>query len=297
MMSMDQKGFMSRVDTALTNLIWGGLENDSAASKMVSTQEQISFSSPKAANTRGNRKLSIFLYSITPEAVAANTKGSFALHYLVTPFTGNDKNDHALLEKIIQMLLAKPLIDSPDLESNVELAVKIDSLSLDELSRLWTALGVPFRLSVSLTVSSAEPPHGSQTQITSVVTASETPLFDTKHVTELYQAVLKTFTAQSNGWMNRNMVIKQWVLQDFKKNSGMTVDETQNMLSSLGDKLEHGESTAQFIKPLNQLAGYYQYQLDELKGMQKVTRKQTENIETITMWIKDVNALVEMLTR
>ena len=77
------------------------------------------------------------------------------LHYLVTPFTGNEKEDHILLEKIIQMFLAKPIIDIADAENNVGVAVKIDSLSLDELSRLWIALDAPLRLSVSLTVSSA----------------------------------------------------------------------------------------------------------------------------------------------
>ena len=33
------------------------------------------------------------------------------------------------------------------------------------------------------------------------------------------------------------MVVKQWVFQDFQKNTGMTVEEMQSMLNSLGDKL------------------------------------------------------------
>ena len=222
----------------------------------------------------------------------------FALHYVVTPFTGNEKDDHLLLEKIIQMLLSKPLNGVADNENNIELAVKIDSFSLDELSRLWIALDAPLRLSVSLTVSSSESLYNPKTQMTDAAAAPQTPALETiQMITQLYLAVLKTFTEQSTGWRNRNMVVRQWVLQDFQKNSGMTVEEMHSVLNSLGDKLEHGESTVQSIKQLNQLAGYYQHQLDELKGLQKVTHKQAENIETITLWIRDVKALVEALSK
>ena len=100
------------------------------------------------------------------------------------------------------------------------------------------------------------------------------------HNTQLYKAVLRAFTEQISGWRNRNMFIKQWTLQDFQKTTSMTVEETQSILNRLGDKLDHRESTTEFIKPLNQLTAYYQHQLDELKGLHKLTHKQTENIET-----------------
>jgi hypothetical protein len=303
---MGQKGFISYADEALANIILNSLQNVSAAEKIISSQEQISFSSPKNASTRGNRKLSIFLYNITEETVLKNvpppgdgssklvSRMPFVLHYLVTPFTGNEKDDHALLEKIIQMFLAKPLIGVADAENKIELVVEIESLFLDELSRLWMALDAPLKLSLSLIVSSAESLHP-QTQTIDAAASPQTAELDKNRVTQLYQAVLKTFTVQSTGWRNRNMVVRQWVLQGFQKNTGMTVEEMQSMLISLGDKLGNGEPAPQFIKQLNQLAGYYKHQLDELKGMQKVTHKQTENIETITIWIKDVKALVDAL--
>jgi hypothetical protein len=173
--------------------------------------------------------------------------------------------------------------------------VHIDSLSLDELSKLWIALGTPFRLSVSVTVSSAELGRDTQSQVTVTAVAPQTATLDTKNVVQLYQTVLKTFTEQSNGWRNRNMVVKQWVLQDFEKNTNMTVEEMIIMLNDLGNKMEQHVSKAQFIKPLNLLAGYYKHQLDQLKGLQKVSHRQTENIETISAWIKDVEALVQAL--
>ena len=91
------------------------------------------------------------------------------------------------------------------------------------------------------------------------------------------------------------MVVKQWLLQDFKKNTDMTMEEMQITLNNLGSRLEQHGSTAQFIKPLNLLAGYYKHQFDQLKGMQKLAHKQRANLETVNTWIKDVKALVEAL--
>jgi len=302
---MSKKALISCADTALANIIWNGIKNESAAKNL--SKEQILFCSPKASDTNGNRKLSIFLYNITEEKAARNmpptvdysgkgtTHTTFALHYLVTPSTGNDKEDHALLEKIIHLLLTSPPIVSSDEENNAPLTVKIDSLSLDELNKLWTALDAPLRLSVSLTVSSSEPKYNSQLQETSATVAPQTAALDTKHVIQLYQAVLKTFTEQSSDWKNRNMLVKLWVFQNFEKNSGMTVEEMLTTLNNLGHKLEQHGSTTQFVNPLNQLLGYYEHQLGQLKGMHKVSHNQIENLETINTWIKDVKNLVEAL--
>ena len=122
---MGQKTFISDADMALASLIWNGIKNGSAAKNIVSSQEQISFSSPKSTSTNGNRKLSIFLYNITEETAKRNMSStidysnkepteSFALRYIITPLTGNDKDDHALLEEIIHLFLATQLLVSSD---------------------------------------------------------------------------------------------------------------------------------------------------------------------------------------
>ncbi len=301
---MVQKDFITVADRALANLIWNKIKTESTTKNIILSQDQISFSSPK--DNQETRKVSIFLYKIAEETAVRNispsvsgpekstNQPSFVLSYLVTPFTGNDKDDHSLIEKIICSVLATPRIDSADKVSNLEFRVKIDSLSLDELTKLWIALGVPLRLSLSLTISTFEPLYDSMGHGINVNLAPQT--IETKNVTQFFQVVLKTFTEQSTGWMNRNMLIKQWVLQEFKKNTGMTVEEMLSNLNHLGDKLAQHQPTIQFKKSLNLLAGYYQHQLDELNGMPKLSQKQTKNIETVTTWINDVNALAEALT-
>jgi hypothetical protein len=306
-MTMDQRGFISLVDTALEDVIFRCIKDDFAATAMVSSQELITFSSPKTVSTQENKKLSIFLYNITKRTTERNIPPSedgsgkitgnlsSDLHYLIIPLSGSEKDHHMVLEKIIQMFLTKPLIEIAYAEKKIEVVVKVDSHSLDELSRLWMALDAPLRLSLSLTICASELLYTLEKKITDATPVPQTPFIDSNHGIKLCQAVRKTFVEQSAGWKKRNMVVKQWMLQDFQKNSSMTVEEMQNMLSSLGEKLERGESATQFIKPLNQLAGFYQHQLDELKGLLKISHKQIENIETITTWINDVKALVETI--
>jgi len=304
---MDQAAFILNADVALANFISHGIEKEFAGKNIVTSMQQISFSSPKTIDTIGTRKLSIFLYDVTEETTARTisapedgpkiraTQRPLVLRYLVTPSTGNDKDDHALIEKIIRVLEASPFIVSSNDENNVRLSVKIDSLSLDELSKLWIALGTPLRLSLSLTVSSVDPWHDPQTLATDTTVTPPTQGLDTKHVSQLYQAVLKTFTEQSTGWRDRNILFKQFVLRDFKKNTTMTAEEMLISLNNLGDKLEQQGPTAQFVTSLNLLAGYYEHQFDQLKGLRRVSRKQRENLETINTWIKDIKTLVEAL--
>ena len=114
---------------------------------------------------------------------------SFVLHYLITPFTGNDTNDHALLEKIICTALATPLISITNNTSNIELKLKVDSLSLNEQIKLWIALGASLKLSISLTVSSSKPSHDSQMEEIRAIPTPQIPATDPKHVIQLYNAV------------------------------------------------------------------------------------------------------------
>jgi len=50
---------------------------------------------------------------------------------------------------------------------------------------------------------------------------------ETRSTPELYQAILKTYIEQSEGWKKRNLFERQWVSRDFKKTTGMSIDEMQ----------------------------------------------------------------------
>ena len=118
---------------------------------------------------------------------------------------------------------------------------------------------------------------------------------ENKSTPELYQEVLKTYLEQSEGWKKRNLFERQWINRDFKKTTGMSIDEMQTTLKTLGNNLKADASTHEFIEPLSQLAGYYMHQQEQLRGFEKNPQKLEENLKIIEGWVKDTKALMATL--
>ena len=49
---------------------------------------------------------------------------------------------------------------------------------------------------------------------------------------DLYASILKTYTEQSESWKKRNLFERQWATRDFKKNTGMSIDEMTGALQA-----------------------------------------------------------------
>jgi len=116
-----------------------------------------------------------------------------------------------------------------------------------------------------------------------------------KSTFELYESTLKTFTEQSEGWKKRNLFERQWVSRDFKRNTGMSIDEMQTTIKALGDKLKAGGSRVEFIEPLAKLSAYYWHQQEQYKGFEKNPGKLEENLKVVETWIRDVEQLIQAL--
>jgi NAD(P)-dependent dehydrogenase (short-subunit alcohol dehydrogenase family) len=122
------------------------------------------------------------------------------------------------------------------------------------------------------------------------------PVAESRSINDLYQSVLKTYTEQSEGWKKRNLFERQWVLRDFKKNTGRSVDEMLTVLKSLGENLK-SQAPASSIETLEKLSRYYVHQQDQLKGFEKNPEKLKENLAIIDSWINDIEALRQALAR
>jgi hypothetical protein len=61
---------------------------------------------------------------------------------------------------------------------------------------------------------------------------------------ELYRRVMKTYEEQSEGWKKRGLFERQWITRDFKRSTGMSIDEMRNELQNLGDTLNSNASQA-----------------------------------------------------
>ena len=311
---MSDHGFIQNADKAIFNVIWNGIKDETTVQNIITSQEQITFSPPKTGQTQKTSRLSIFLYRITefspmknmlPNAESSRKRREldlfFSLHYVVTPHTGNEEDDHILLGKILEVLTAAPIIGHMSPDSAADLRVSVDSLSLDELSKLWIAIGAPLKPSIGFTIAPVAVGHTLAGEAKTVSDAASprtlSATSEKKNVKELYQTVFAEFTEQSEGWKKSNLFRKQWIGQDFKKVTNMTIDEMQTALNGLGDKLELNLPTVQFINPLNMLAEYYEHQATQLRGLGKVSQKQRENVEIVFQWVKDVKTLIEALSR
>ena len=79
------------------------------------------------------------------------------LHYLVTPMTGTEEDERMLLGRVLQSLNDHTVVRGSDLQDDLagedtQLRVNLEQLTLEELTRVWTALEEPYQLSVSYQV-------------------------------------------------------------------------------------------------------------------------------------------------
>jgi NAD(P)-dependent dehydrogenase (short-subunit alcohol dehydrogenase family) len=112
---------------------------------------------------------------------------------------------------------------------------------------------------------------------------------------ELYQQVTKTYREQSEGWKKRGLFERQWVVRDFKKNTGMTIDEMRDKLQNIDKNLNGKGSHVTAVRTLKTLAAYYEHQLDQLKGFEKNPKKLQDNLVIIDGWIREIRGLVSAL--
>jgi Pvc16 N-terminal domain len=137
---------------------------------------QVTLNTPTEMVDNAQEGLSLWLYRIIRDAERLNepllrlsnnaAKAPplpLRLHYLITPITSRDnqgdpETEQYVLGKALQILHSKPVLRGADLRdefvgSDVELTVRLETLSLDEIARVWDALDASYQLSASYEVS------------------------------------------------------------------------------------------------------------------------------------------------
>jgi hypothetical protein len=112
----------------------------------------------------------------------------------------------------------------------------------------------------------------------------------------LVKEVRKTFEEQFEGWKQRNIFERQWVIRDFKKHVGTSpeqflfdLQQLEKVVAGEGEKCNFGSREAK------KLADYYNHQIDLLKGYEKSPAKVKEYTETMLGWIEKAEELSKML--
>jgi NAD(P)-dependent dehydrogenase (short-subunit alcohol dehydrogenase family) len=130
----------------------------------------------------------------------------------------------------------------------------------------------------------------------SEVEKEEVPGMDTtrrQDALALCQRVYSTLKEQSDGWKQRSLFERQWVIRDFKKTAGMSVEEWLDGLERLETGLQDDGAIVRL--PLAKLAGYYDHLAELAKGYEKNTEKLQENLRHVYGWRDDVKALAKLL--
>jgi hypothetical protein len=112
---------------------------------------------------------------------------------------------------------------------------------------------------------------------------------------QLLDEVVTTYAEQSKGWKERNLFQRQWVFRDFKKQTGMSVDEMGAELGNIANSLKGGKVSEKAVGTLNKLGEYYKHQQELLRGFEKDPRKLQENLKEIQTWIDVIQSLIVSL--
>ncbi len=149
----------------IANQIWNTFSVDKQVCSIIRNPEQISFLSPKDAANLKPPQISVYLYNVTelaamrnpPTANSSKPPMYLNLRYLITPITQNPEDDQVVLGKILQLFHETSILRGSNLqgilsESGEDLKVVLDGLTIEDLSKIWSILTTPYRLSVSYTV-------------------------------------------------------------------------------------------------------------------------------------------------
>lgn len=123
----------------------------------------IDLCSPEDINVR----LGVFLYSIQENREFMNNKRSkdqmgFDLYYLFTAYSSTDESrrmvdEHMILGKVLEVLCNTPILTPAMLKSSlknepINIRIRHESLSADDMTKVWNFLNIPYKCSVAFRV-------------------------------------------------------------------------------------------------------------------------------------------------
>ena len=109
--------------------------------------------------------------------------------------------------------------------------------------------------------------------------------------------IVNTFNEQYNGWLQRNLFERQWVLRDFRKTVGMPADNFQKLMLIVSQLSEENSfvAIAEHKSSLEKLKEYYARQHKLLQSFEKNPEKLKGNSQAILGWINELQIVVDML--
>lgn len=121
--------------------------------------------------------------------------------------------------------------------------------------------------------------------------AEKAKLFD------VLSGIVKTYNEQYSSWLERNVFERQWILRDFKKETGLSTEQMKDEMNSIFGVLkgDNWSSLHNYLSTIRKLQNYYKHQLKLLSGYEKNPRKLKENTIVINGWIDDLEVIKDIL--
>jgi NAD(P)-dependent dehydrogenase (short-subunit alcohol dehydrogenase family) len=213
---------------------------------------------------------------------------------------------------VIAFTIGPGLVPTDTARSAVEHIAPMMGLSLDEFYQMnqgailsVEAAGAGFAAAIALAeqfkgqeISSIQALISAQIEFASQPAAQRTLSSDENtQALACCRQVRRTLEEQAQGWQQRSIFERQWMLRDFKKNAGLPVEQWLAALTQLEHRLEASESiNPKDMPPLDRLAGFYVHLGVLAKGYEKDQAKLAESMTHIERWIEEVKRLQDVLT-
>ncbi len=118
---------------------------------------------------------------------------------------------------------------------------------------------------------------------------------DVSLLTPHIQNIADTFIEQYNGWLQRSLFERQWVLRDFKKTAGMAADIFHKQMLNLLDLAENKrfDGLADYKPWLGKLKEYYARQYKLLQGYEKNPAELEKSSRIILGWMEELQTVID----
>jgi len=159
----------------LTHFLETRLQSDILLGAAFTGGMVVSLNTPEEMTEIPAEGLSVWLYRVIRDDVRLNDPPQrigptqirpaplpMRLHYLMTPVTnaksGNPQTEQLILGKVLQLFHSHPVLRGADLQeeftgTETELKIRLEPMSLEEITRVWEGLEGSYQLSVSYEVS------------------------------------------------------------------------------------------------------------------------------------------------
>lgn len=157
---------IAELGDSLVSVLFSEMNSDPQISSLIDSLDRISLESPADLEKNNSVRLSMYLYRIMEnpytknrfpvEGVGAQQRKpplTLDLYYVLTPMIGTPREQQIVLGKAMQILYDRAILKGADLSGSLsaqgeEVRVVLNPVPLEELTRVWQALEIPYRLSV-----------------------------------------------------------------------------------------------------------------------------------------------------